>query len=91
MQELEVKFFEALGFLEILQYGGKVRLTLGRGDVEAEESFPGLGCELLMLIEFEVEEFAAVKEGVFEFKSGFGGVLDGRSIKLSLQVIDFGL
>ncbi len=44
-----------------------------------------------MLIEFHVEEFSAVNEGVFELEGGFGGVSDGGLFELKFEIVDFGL
>lgn len=44
-----------------------------------------------MLVEFHVEEFSTVYEGLFELEDGFGGVWDGGLLEGEFEGVDFGL
>lgn len=55
------------------------------------EDLFGLGLELVMLVEFHVEEFSTVYEGLFELEDGFGGVWDGGLLEGEFEGVDFGL
>ena len=45
----------------------------------------------MVLVEFHVEEFSTVDEGLFELEGGFGGVWDGGLLEGKFEGVDFGL